>query len=521
MKKIMVKRGLMTLLSASALLLGGVVIDQSTQIVHAANRNWVEVTYTSHLRQGPGTNYGSARYLQPGERYNYYETRNNGGYTWYRLTPTDWVASAGAKAYQTDSPKGIPGVVNPPATSTQGTPAYGWLQTNQATAMRNGAGSNNAVLNTLPAHVAYHYYAKAEIDGVTWYRVTPNGWVMSPAVSVISDPVTTNQGTPAYGWLETNWATSMRNGTGLNNKQLNILPAHVAYNYYAKAEVAGIMWYRVTGTGWVAGFDIQDTTADNTPTSPVAEFGWLKTNHATVMRDGAGKYMHQLNTLPAAVSYNYYAKSQVNGTTWYRVTPNGWVSGADVSITGAPAKPQPIAKVLGVQFISQEAAGAPMGCEAASALQALHYKGHALNLNLSAFLKTMPIAANGNPYYGFGGTPYQVVSGVYQSIFPRAFTPWIAQFGNATDMTGQNVDRIIEQVQAGNPVVAWVTLNYQVPQWHTYDWGQGIDNAHVVTVDGYNNESLHIVDPENGTYWVNKQSFTNAYNYMKFAVSVH
>ncbi|MDE3278772.1 C39 family peptidase [Lacticaseibacillus paracasei] len=181
---------------------------------------------------------------------------------------------------------------------------------------------------------------------------------------------------------------------------------------------------------------------------------------------------------------------------------------------------QSSSKVLGVSFISQEAAGAPEGCEAASALEALHYKGHASGMSLASFLRTMPIAANGNPYQGFGGTPYAVVDGVYQSIFPSAFTPWVAGFGGASNISGSSLDGIISQIAAGNPVVAWVTLNYQGPQWHHYDWGNGIDNAHVVTVDGYNGDSMHIVDPENGTYWISKGAFNAAYSYMKFAVAI-
>jgi uncharacterized protein YvpB len=181
---------------------------------------------------------------------------------------------------------------------------------------------------------------------------------------------------------------------------------------------------------------------------------------------------------------------------------------------------QSSSKVLGVSFISHEAAGAPEGCEAASALEALHYKGHASGMSLASFLKTMPIASNGNPYQGFGGTPYAVVDGVYQSIFPSAFTPWVAGFGGASNISGSSLDGIISQIAAGNPVVAWVTLNYQGPQWHHYDWGNGIDNAHVVTVDGYNGDSMHIVDPENGTYWISKGAFNAAYSYMKFAVAI-
>ncbi|EKP97096.1 hypothetical protein LCA211_1572 [Lacticaseibacillus casei 21/1] len=196
-------------------------------------------------------------------------------------------------------------------------------------------------------------------------------------------------------------------------------------------------------------------------------------------------------------------------------------AGSTTETQSGSSNPQPsTSKVLGVSFISQEAAGAPEGCEAASALEALHYKGHASGMSLASFLRTMPIASNGNPYQGFGGTPYAVVDGVYQSIFPSAFTPWVSGFGGASNISGSSLDGIISQIAAGNPVVAWVTLNYQGPQWHHYDWGNGIDNAHVVTVDGYNSVGMHIVDPENGTYWISKGAFNAAYSYMKFAVAI-
>ncbi|WP_333604244.1 C39 family peptidase [Lactobacillus acetotolerans] len=234
----------------------------------------------------------------------------------------------------------------------------------------------------------------------------------------------------------------------------------------------------------------------------------------------------QLAAAQTATSSSQTASSQPATTAAASSTanasaPQGQTSSNGGSNNSGSSSAQPSAsKVLGVSFISQEAAGAPEGCEATSALEALHYKGHATGMSLASFLKTMPIAANGNPYQGFGGTPYAVVDGVYQSIFPSAFTPWVAGFGGASNISGSSLDGIISQIAAGNPVVAWVTLNYQGPQWHRYDWGNGIDNAHVVTVDGYNGDSMHIVDPENGTYWISKSAFNAAYSYMKFAVAI-
>ena len=47
------------------------------------------------------------------------------------------------------------------------------------------------------------------------------------------------------------------------------------------------------------------------------------------------------------------------------------------------------------------------GCEAASLLEVLHYKHRLINIDYLTFLKGMPIAADGNPYHGFGGSPFE------------------------------------------------------------------------------------------------------------------
>ncbi|BDR58058.1 C39 family peptidase [Xylocopilactobacillus apicola] len=221
-----------------------------------------------------------------------------------------------------------------------------------------------------------------------------------------------------------------------------------------------------------------------------------------------------LQYLPNASTWKIVGQRQVAGKNWYEVGKNQWVDG-DYVVVGQFAE----SRVLGASYISQEAAGAPMGCEAASSLEALHYQGHAADYNLKSFLATMPIAANGNPYEGFGGSPYQVMSGIYQSIFPSALTPWVRRFGRANNISGSGIDGIIGHLDGGAPVVAWVTLNYKPAVWSRYNWGMGVDNAHVVTIDGYNADSLHIVDPENGVYWVKKSTFLEAYNHMKFAVA--
>lgn len=118
-----------------------------------------------------------------------------------------------------------------------------------------------------------------------------------------------------------------------------------------------------------------------------------------------------------------------------------------------------------------------MACEASSLLEALHFKGYATNLNLASFIQTMPISASGNPNEGFGGSYQTVIANVFQSIYPA-------------------------------------------PQYHQYFLGTGIDNSHVMTLDGFKDGYYHVADPAAGSYWVSANSFAYSYNLTRYAVVV-
>lgn len=62
-------------------------------------------------------------------------------------------------------------------------------------------------------------------------------------------------------------------------------------------------------------------------------------------------------------------------------------------------------RLLGVRNYNQYALGAPSGCEGASLLQALQYKGKLSGWSLRSFLNTIPKSSNGNPNNGFVGSP--------------------------------------------------------------------------------------------------------------------
>lgn len=178
--------------------------------------------------------------------------------------------------------------------------------------------------------------------------------------------------------------------------------------------------------------------------------------------------------------------------------------------------------LLNAPYINQNASGLPMGCEAASLLQGLHLKGHAQNYNLTDFIKEMPLSKNNDPNNGFAGSPYRVTPGIYQSIFAKPLADWGRKYGSVTNISGSSTENLKNELRNGHPVVVYVTLNFDKPQYGTYWWGMGINNAHVMTLDGFNdqNQTYHVSDPNKGKYWVSSGSFEASYNLRKSSVVI-
>lgn len=195
------------------------------------------------------------------------------------------------------------------------------------------------------------------------------------------------------------------------------------------------------------------------------------------------------------------------GISWY--TLGGSQSVASYALLNAP-------------YINQNSAGYPMGCEAASLLQALQNKGYAKKYNLKSFIKEMPMSPNNNPNNGFSGRPDVIKPNIYHSIYAKPLAQWGNKYGKVADISGCSVETLKDELRKGNPVVVYVTGNYAKPVYGKYWWGTGIDNAHVVTLDGFNesNNTYHISDPNAGKYWVSASKFEASYNLRRSAVVV-
>ena len=175
--------------------------------------------------------------------------------------------------------------------------------------------------------------------------------------------------------------------------------------------------------------------------------------------------------------------------------------------------------LLNAPYINQYQVG-DMACEATALLEALHNKGYANNYNIQSFIKTMPISPNGNPNEGFGGGYQRVTYGIFQSIYPEPLAKWGSRFGNVQNISGSSPTDLQSQLLNGNPVVVYVTMHWSAPQYGNYFWGVGVNNSHVMTLDGYRPGYYHVEDPAGGSYWVSASNFENSYNIKRFAVVV-
>ncbi|MDT2523280.1 C39 family peptidase [Enterococcus raffinosus] len=179
-------------------------------------------------------------------------------------------------------------------------------------------------------------------------------------------------------------------------------------------------------------------------------------------------------------------------------------------------------RLLGVKNYNQYALGAPSGCEGASLLQALQYKGKLTNWSLRSFLNTIPRSSNGNPNSGFVGSPFVENSYTYSAIYPAPLTSWGQKYGNVQNISGSSMNTLINEVKNGNPVVAWVTINFQPIRWGNWSFGVAANNNHAVTLDGFNKagNQVHVSDPISGSYWLSRTTFENIYNARKYVVVV-
>lgn len=164
---------------------------------------------------------------------------------------------------------------------------------------------------------------------------------------------------------------------------------------------------------------------------------------------------------------------------------------------------------LNIPYVSQNYAEVYNGCEAATLLMSLKYKGLLGGMDLRTFASNIP--RSDNPETGF-----------FQDIFslePRGKAHWIAPqplanygasyTGGAVSIinaTGWSIDQLDSEVAAGNPVIIYLTFGFKEPS-PEYHFGVP-KNLHVLVLNGYNSITgdQSLIDP--WTYPSGNYNFT-------------
>ena len=104
--------------------------------------------------------------------YNYYEVKNNDGYTWYRIADSQWIASSDewTKIYPAKPKEPVTPNVEKDEYKDQIEVKVDNLR------VRKDASLNGTVIGY--ASIGYYnYYETKDADNYTWYRIADNQWV--------------------------------------------------------------------------------------------------------------------------------------------------------------------------------------------------------------------------------------------------------------------------------------------------------------------------------------------------------
>lgn len=176
-------------------------------------------------------------------------------------------------------------------------------------------------------------------------------------------------------------------------------------------------------------------------------------------------------------------------------------------------------EIKGIQLINQRTNGVYNGCEAASLLMGLHYKGRALQHNLVSFVNQMP-KHESDPHQGFIHSVFDLEPrDVTHWIAPDALSRFGASYGSVQNISGSSVTQIKSYINQQKPVVVYVTSGFKkVTSWY----GEVPLNLHVVLLTGYNdlNGNYIVMDPWSGRTIISRQVFESTYNLLKYAVAV-
>lgn len=131
-----------------------------------------------------------------------------------------------------------------------------------------------------------------------------------------------------------------------------------------------------------------------------------------------------------------------------------------------------------------------------------------------------------DPYKAYAGNPRSKINGWY------SFAPPIVEAANtymatqkdklkAINASGSSKEQLLSYLDNGIPIVIWITLDLSSPtldgHWYLSDTGEyykAYTNLHVVVLNGYKEDVVHVMNPLKGQVQYNLDAFFNSYEEM-------
>ncbi|MBY0121236.1 C39 family peptidase [Bacillus sp. S/N-304-OC-R1] len=173
----------------------------------------------------------------------------------------------------------------------------------------------------------------------------------------------------------------------------------------------------------------------------------------------------------------------------------------------------------------------PHGCEITSLTAILNTYGFEVSKTEMAdkYLPKQPFSSKNNRRYGanplkaYAGNPRSQTGGFFSYAPPiiQAAEKYSVAAGaelQTKDISGSSREEIINQLNKGIPVVIWVTLDLGKPRlnysWYLNDTGEKFTapvNLHAVVLNGYDEKSVHVMNPLKGQMTYNIDAFFKSY----------
>ncbi|MDQ8734865.1 C39 family peptidase [Paenibacillus sp. LHD-38] len=176
----------------------------------------------------------------------------------------------------------------------------------------------------------------------------------------------------------------------------------------------------------------------------------------------------------------------------------------------------------------------PNGCEIVSLTAVLNYYGYEVSKTEMAdkYLPKQPFTIKANklygpdPYKAYAGNPRDL-KGAFFSYAPpivkaaKLYLDAVGDSKRVADVSGSSREQIIEYLNKGIPVVVWTTLDLSKPKmnaaWYFNDTGDYFPapvNLHVVVLNGYEDNLVHVMNPLKGQVTYNADTFFKSYDEM-------